>query len=241
MNPYQNPLIPRLGIPVNLAISAVVGGLVGFVGEDFEIGISTGVLIGITLGFVFQEAFLVQLLSRDANIQFQHRILNGEVNHKNRMIMLFVPLLLILTVGSLLAAWNGLLADSSVAIRVFCVSLIIMFGIDPLFGLVDKGALAIFGAAVVYIIILQAGFNGYDEMVGLISPAIGDNFAFSIALGVVMYLLLSARWTYYRLFCFNQVEDFAKAFVDTGLPLVLVIIPYFPKFLELLEAMFLGI
>ena len=241
MNPYQNPLVPRVGIPINLVISGVIGIIVGFVGEDFELGISTGVLIGITLGFFFQEAFLVQLLSRNANIQFQHRILDGEVNQRNRLMMLFGPFVLILIVGVLLAAWNGLITDANVVIRVFCVSLIIMFGIDPLFGLVDKGVLAIFGAAVVYIIILQAGFNGYDEMVEFISPKIGDSFAFSVASSVVMYLLLSARWTYYRLFCFNQVEDFAKAFIDTGLPLVLVIIPYFPNFLGLLEAMFLGI
>lgn len=241
MNPYQNAPIPRIGIPINIAISAVIGILVGFVGEDFELGISTGVLIGMTLGFVFQEALLVQILSREANIQFQHRILEGKVTLKNRLLLLLTPILLILLIGILLAAWNGVLNDSKTMVRVLCVSLIIMFGIDPLFGLVDKGVLAIFGAAVVYIIILQAGFNGYDEMVEFISPKIGDNFAFSVASSVVMYLLLSARWTYYRLFCFNQVEDFAKAFIDTGLPLVLVIIPYFPKFLELLEAMFLGI
>ena len=241
MNPYQNAPIPRIGIPINIAISAVIGILVGFVGEDFELGISTGVLIGMTLGFVFQEALLVQIYSREANIQFQHRILEGKVTLKNRLLLLLAPILLILLVGILLAAWNGVLNDSKTMVRVLCVSLIIMFGIDPLFGLVDKGVLAIFGAAVVYIIILQAGFNGYDEMVAFISPQIGDSFAFSVASSVVMYLLLSARWTYYRLFCFNQVEDFAKAFVDTGLPLVLVIIPYFPKFLELLEAMFLGI
>ena len=140
MNPYQNPLVPRVGIPINLVISGVIGIIVGFVGEDFELGISTGVLIGITLGFFFQEAFLVQLLSRNANIQFQHRILDGEVNQRNRLMMLFGPFVLILIVGVLLAAWNGLITDANVVIRVFCVSLIIMFGIDPLFGLVDKGA-----------------------------------------------------------------------------------------------------
>ena len=134
-----NPLVPRVGIPINLVISGVIGIIVGFVGEDFELGIQQAFSVGITLGFFFQEAFLVQLLSRNANIQFQHRILDGEVNQRNRLMMLFGPFVLILIVGVLLAAWNGLITDANVVIRVFCVSLIIMFGIDPLFGLVDKG------------------------------------------------------------------------------------------------------
>ena len=241
MNPYQNAPIPKIGIPVNLGISAVIGALVGMVGEDIELGISTGVLIGMTLGFFFQEALLVQILSREANIQFQSRILQGEVNLRNRITMLLGPLLLIIAIGFGLALWNGLASDSTTIVRIICVSFIIMFGIDPLFGLYDKGVLAIFGASVVYIIILQAGFDGYDELANSISPYIGEGVAFSVASSVVMYLLLSARWTYYRLFCFNQVEDLGKAFIDTGLPLVLVIIPYFPKFLEMLETMFLGL
>ena len=47
--------------------------------------------------------------------------------------MLFGPFVLILIVGVLLAAWNGLITDANVVIRVFCVSLIIMFGIDLAF------------------------------------------------------------------------------------------------------------
>ena len=241
MNPYQNALIPKFGIPINLGISAAIGALVGMVGEDIELGISTGVLIGMTLGFFIQEALLVQILSREANIQFQSRILQGKVNSHNRMTMLLGPMVLIITIGFGLALLNGLATDLTTIVRVICVSLIIMFGIDPLFGLYEKGVLAIFGASVVYIIILQAGFDGYNELANSISPYIGEGIAFSVASSVVMYLLLSARWTYYRLFCFNQMEDFGKVFVDTGLPLVLVTLPYFSKFLEMLEAMFLGL
>ena len=241
MSDTFNPKIPRIGIAINLGIAVIVGVLVGLVGEGIEYGISTAVLIGITLGFIFQEAILVQLLSREANINFQHRILKGEVNRQNRVTLLFSPLLILLVVGLVLALGNGLVFDMSTIIRILCVSIIIMFGIDPLFGLADKGALAVFGAAVVYIIILQAGFNGYDEMVHSIAPHIGDATAFSVASSVVTYLLLSARWTYYRLFCFNQVEDLARVFADTGLPLLLVLIPYTPKFVELLEKIFLGI
>ena len=241
MNHHEYAEVPPIGIPVNIGIAVVIGIAVGVVGEGIEYGISTGVLIGIMLGFVFQEALLVQLLSREANIKFQYRILNGEVNQRNRMTLLFGPVLILLAVGATLAMVNNVAGEKIILVRILCVSLIIMFGVDPLFGLVDRGVLAIFGASVVYIIILQAGFDGYDNLVNSISPIIGDAFAFSVATSVVAYLLLSARWTYYRLFCFNQSEDFLKAFADTGLPLLLVTLPYVPTFIEMLEKIFLGI
>jgi hypothetical protein len=233
--------IPRYGIPINLGIAMIIGTAVAFKGEGIEYGISTGVLIGIMLGFFIQEGLLIQILSREANINFQHRILNGDVTHKNRMTLLMTPIMVLLTLGMLLAFLNNLATDSLTLVRILCVSAIIMFGVDPLFGLVDKGVLAIFGAAVVYIIILQAGFDGYDNMANSIAPMVGDRFAFSAATAVIAYLLLSARWTYYRLFCFNQSEDLLRVFADTGLPLLLVILPYAPKFFELLESIFLGI
>jgi hypothetical protein len=233
--------IPRYGIPINLGIAVTIGTAVAFIGEGIEYGISTGVLIGIMLGFFIQEGLLIQILSREANIDFQHRILNGDVTHKNRMTLLVTPIMVLLILGMLLAFLNNLATDSLTLVRILCVSAIIMFGVDPLFGLVDKGVLAIFGAAVVYIIILQAGFDGYDNMANSIAPVVGDKFAFSAATAVIAYLLLSARWTYYRLFCFNQSEDLLRVFADTGLPLLLVILPYAPTFFELLESIFLGV
>lgn len=241
MSQLEFATIPRYGIPINLGIAMIIGTAVAFKGEGIEYGISTGVLIGIMLGFFIQEGLLIQILSREANINFQHRILNGDVTHKNRMTLLMTPIMVLLTLGMLLAFLNNLATDSLTLVRILCVSAIIMFGVDPLFGLVDKGVLAIFGAAVVYIIILQAGFDGYDNMANSIAPMVGDRFAFSAATAVIAYLLLSARWTYYRLFCFNQSEDLLRVFADTGLPLLLVILPYAPKFFELLESIFLGI
>jgi len=222
-------------------IAGLIGLVVGFMGEGIEHGISTGVLVCMMAGFMLQEAILVQTLSRQANIKFQHRILKGDVNKSNRRMLLFAPLAILLLLGFALAILNGLATDRTTVARIVCVATIIMFGIDPLFGLADRGVLAIFGAAVVYIIILQAGFDGYDNMVSTIAPIIGDGFAFSVATSVVSYLLLSTRWTYYRLFCFNQSEDLMKAFADTGLPLLVVMLPHFPSFVDILEKMFLGL
>ena len=233
--------IPRLGIPLNIGIALAVGVLVAVLGEGIEHGISTGVLFGICIGFLIQEVILVQIISREANINFQHRVLNGDVTSTNRGLLLFGPLGVLLTIGFGLALLNGQTLDGGAIVRVIFVSAIIMFGVDPLFGLVDKGVLAIFGAAVVYIIILQAGFDGYGRMADTISPLVGSLGAISVASAVVTYLLLSTRWTYYRLFCFNQMNNHWKAFADTGLPLVLVLLPYFPTFVDVLEKIFLGI
>ena len=241
MTRYSETSIPRFGIPLNIGIAFGVGVLVAVLGEGIEHGISTGVLFGICIGFLLQEFILVQILSREANINFQHRILNGEVTSTNRGLLLFGPLGVLLGIGFCLALLNGQAFDPGTIIRVIFVSAIVMFGVDPLFGLADKGVLAIFGAAVVYIIILQAGFDGYGQMTDAITPLVGSLGAISVASAVVTYLLLSTRWTYYRLFCFNQMSDLWKAFADTGLPLVLVLLPYFPQFVDVLETIFLGI
>ena len=232
--------IPRIGIPVNLLIAAVVGAMVGWAGEGVEYGISTTVLLAITAGFFVQEGLLVQVLSRDANIAYQHRLLGGEVSPRNRKLMLFGPFSLLLLIGLALAVVSGVDLGGPLLVRILCVSLIVMFGVDPLFGLSDRGILAVFGASVVYIIILQAGFDGHQNITSSIEPYIGASVAMSIATAVVTYLLLSSRWTYYRLFCFNQVDDLRKVFADTGLPLLLVLLPYFPAFVEVLQRMFLG-
>ena len=238
---HSEAQIPRIGIPLNFGIAVGVGALVAVLGEGIEHGISTGVLFGIFIGFLLQEIILVQILSREANINFQYRVLEGDITSTNRFILLIGPLGILLAIGFGLALFSGQTLDSSTIARVAFVSVIVMFGIDPLFGLVDKGVLAIFGATVVYIIILQAGFDGYGGITELIAPYMGSLGAISVASTVVTYLLLSTRWTYYRLFCFNQMNDLWKAFWDTGLPLVLVLTPYFPQFVKMLNLIFLGI
>ena len=215
---HSEAQIPRIGIPLNFGIAVGVGALVAVLGEGIEHGISTGVLFGIFIGFLLQEIILVQILSREANINFQYRVLEGDITSTNRFILLIGPLGILLAIGFGLALFSGQTLDSSTIARVAFVSVIVMFGIDPLFGLVDKGVLAIFGATVVYIIILQAGFDGYGGITELIAPYMGSLGAISVASTVVTYLLLSTRWTYYRLFCFNQMNDLWKLF---GIPVSL--------------------
>ena len=232
--------VPSIGIFINLGLAVIVGSILGVFNTGLESGISNGLMIGLTVAFFLQEGVLIQYFSRDANVLFQERLLKGKVNNSNRVLMLLMPPVLLITVGFVLAFLSANEIDTTMVIRIFCVALIINFGIDPLYGLYDRGILAVFGASVVYLLILQAGFNGSGEIPIIISPIVGMIPAISIASTIVIYLLLSTRWTYYRLFCFNQVDNLAKVFLDTGLPLLLVLIPYTPKFLNILSYIYLG-
>ena len=107
MTSCSGTLIPRMGIPLNIGIAFGVGVLVAVLGQGIEHGISTGVLFGICIGILLQELILVQILSREANINFQHRILNGDVTSTNRGLLLFGPLGVLLAIGFSLALLNG--------------------------------------------------------------------------------------------------------------------------------------
>ncbi len=240
MNNLNSSPVPSTGIVVNLGIAVIIGTILGFFNTGLESGISNGLMIGLTVAFFLQEGVLIQYLSREANVQFQEQLLKGEINTANRMMMLFLPPILLILLGFLLAFFSTNNIDFTMAVRICCVALIINFGIDPLYGLYERGILAVFGASVVYLLILQAGFSGSGEIPIIISPIVGIIPAISITSTIVIYLLLSTRWTYYRLFCFNQDDNLARVFVDTGLPLLLVLIPYIPKFISILGYIYLG-
>ena len=237
----ESPAVPTIGIPVNIGIALVTGIAVGLIYSSAESGFSTGLMYGLVAAFFLQEIILVQYLSRDANVHFQERLFQGKVNHSNRFTMLFFPPALLVTLGLVIAIFSPVDIDVALTIRIICVSLIIMFGIDPLYGLYDRGVLAVFGASVVYVLILQAGFGSSGEFPNLISPVIGMIPAISLTTTLVTYLLLSTRWTYYRLFCFNQMNNLGRVFMDTGLPLLFVLIPFLPKFFGILSFIYLGI
>ncbi len=237
----QSPTIPTIGIPINIGISILTGVLLGLFYEGTGSELSDGLIFALVGAFILQEVILVQYLSRDANVHFQERLFQGKVNHSNRLTMLLFPPALLITIGLIVAIFGSAEIDLPMIIRIICVSIVIMFGIDPLYGLYDRGILAVFGASVVYVLILQAGFNGSDEIPVFISPIVGVVPAISLTTGIVTYLLLSTRWTYYRLFCFNHMNNLGRVFMDTGLPLLFVLIPFLPKFFGILSFIYLGI
>jgi len=187
VNNANYPDVPGIGIPINIGIAISIGLILGVFNTGFEDGMSNGLMVGLTIGFIMQEVILIQFLSSKANVVFQDRLLNGEVTHENRLLMLIFPPILLLVVGFLLAIISSAELDASMIVRIFCVAIILMFGIDPLYGLFDRGILAVFGASVVYVLILQAGFNGSDELPILIAPVIGSVPAISITSTIVIY------------------------------------------------------
>ena len=234
------PKATNLGVSINIGIAALIGFSSAFFGSGFDDGLTTGLLLGIALGLVIQEGLLIQILSREPNEFFQERVLQGDITKSNRRILLFTPLLSLIVLGFILALVSGSSITLVSSIRIISVAAIIMFGVDPLFGLYDRGVLAVFGAAVVYVIILHSGFTGHEDLVASLYPYLGGFTAFSISSFVVAYLLLSTRWTYYKLFCFNEADELNKVVIDTGIPLVTVLLPHFPEFISVLSSIFLG-
>ena len=187
----ESPAVPTIGIPINIGLISYGIQLGIFWAES---GFSNGLMFGLVGAFLLQEIILVQYLSRDANVHFQERLFQGKVNHSNRFTMLFFPPALLVTLGLVIAIFSPVDIDVALTIRIICVSLIIMFGIDPLYGLYDRGVLAVFGASVVYVLILQAGFGSSGEFPNLISPVIGMIPAISLTTTLVT-TYFGTRWT----------------------------------------------
>ena len=77
-------------------------------------------------------------------------------------------------------------------------------------------------------------------MTDVIAPYVGSLGLFPLHL---LWSLPSLEYTLDLLsfVLFQPDERSLKAFADTGLPLVLVLLPYFPQFVDVLETIFLGI
>ena len=232
--------VPSIGLFVNFSISISLGFLFWLLDSPLTVDTTNSMIVGLAVALVTQEVILIQYLSNDANVAYQNRLLNGVISIQNRRLMLLLPFFSIFMLGILFFLLSPLRYEHSLLFRIFCISIIIMLGIDPLFGLIDRGILAVFGAAVVYLIVLQTGFAGYGGLANAIENIIDFDFAFPLALSVLCYLLLSTRWTYYRLFCFNQIDNLGRVLLDTGFPLFIVLLPHMPTFFEMVEHMYLG-
>jgi hypothetical protein len=241
MTSLMNSDVPTSGIPLNLAFAALVGLIIGFI-EDIPSELIPDLMIfGLAIGFLAQEVILVQILSRDANLKFQERLLKGKTTPNNRAIVLFVPFISLFVLGLLILLVSDRDFNDISILRVASVAMIITFGLDPLLGLFERGLLAVFGASLVYFLIIHSGVNGYVELAESLHGKVGRFPAMFFASSVLTYLLLSTRWTYYRLFCFNQFDDLARVLLDTGLPLLIILLPSIPDFVKVLTWVYTGI
>ena len=130
--------------------------------------------------------------------------------------------------------------ESSSLLRVIAVSVIFTLGIDPLFGLSDRDYLAVFGAAVVYLLIIGSAIRGFENLVDLFDIIFGDYISMSLSSVTFCYLILSIRWTYYRLFCFNQIEEPTHVIVESLIPVLLILLPSIPDLFNLVKMIFSG-
>ena len=154
--------------------------------------------------------------------------------------MLFIPFMLILVIGFISLYLSERSFDLESVLRVVAVSVIFTLGVDPLFGLTDRDYLAVFGAAVVYLLIIGSAIRGYENLVGLFDIVFGDFLSFSFTNVTFCYLILSIRWTYYRLFCFNQIEEPTHIVLESLVPVLIILLPSLPDLFDVVRLIYSG-
>ena len=232
--------VTKLGIPVNLSIAFVIGFLTANNSIETGISISDSLVFWLAAGLITQEVILVQIFSLDANREYQNRLLKGDVSTSRRLQMLLIPFLIITILGFLSLYYSERSFDQYSAIRVVAISIIFTLGIDPLFGLTDRDYLALFGAAIVYLLIIGSAIRGFDNLVELFELLFGEYVSISLSSVIFCYLLLSIRWTYYRLFCFDQIEQPTHIVLESLIPVLLILLPSAPDLFSLIKLIYTG-
>lgn len=229
----------RLGIPLNLTLAATVAAV--FAGTYSGSVLASDVPVtGIAIALLVQEAVLVQWLSRGANIEFEERLLGYRASNSSRAKFLLLPFGVLLLFGIVLFLLSDRPLDASGGVRILAVSMILVLCIDPLLGLIGKGPIALIGAGLAYVVVLNAGVSGHEHtaawLSGYLPPIAGDG----IVVGVLAYLVLSCRWTYYRLFCYEEMDEWSRAVADTLLPFTFLALGAMPETLAFLATLYVG-
>ena len=107
-------------------------------------------------------------------------------------------------------------------------------------GLKGKGPVALLGAGLAYIVVLNAGFSGHERTAEWLSEYISQLAGEGIVVGVLTYLVLSSRWTYYRLFCFEEMNDWKRSVFDTFIPFTFMAIGAAAEFYDFLLLLYTG-
>jgi len=230
----------RLGIPINLALAITIGIAFSVRSSESSAFESDLPVIGLAIGLFLQEMVLVQILSRDANSSFEERLLGHNITSSKRRQFLFVPFLFCFVLGLVISLVSPRALDVSALLRILSVSIILTLCIDPMMGLHDKGPTALVGAGLAYVLVLQAGVTGYPNAAVWLSNWLPNTASALISTGVLAYLVLSCRWTYYRLFCFEEMEDWHRAAIDTFIPFLIMFLGALPDFYSFLMLLFTG-
>lgn len=232
--------VTKWGIPINLVVALVIGFFTANYSVETGMSISDALVYSLAIGIVVQEIVLVQVLSFEPNTEYQSRLFKGNVTTSKRLQMLFIPFMLILVIGFISLYLSERSFDLESVLRVVAVSVIFTLGVDPLFGLTDRDYLAVFGAAVVYLLIIGSAIRGYENLVGLFDIVFGDFLSFSFTNVTFCYLILSIRWTYYRLFCFNQIEEPTHIVLESLVPVLIILLPSLPDLFDVVRLIYSG-
>jgi hypothetical protein len=228
-----------LGIPINLGIATIIA-LIFTGSKETSIFQSDIPIFGLALGVIIQEILLVQWLSRSANTLYEERLMGLDISTTKRYSMILMPVLLFIIVGFIIAHFATRALDFNLILRIIAVSSILALCLDPLIGLFDKGPVPLIGAGITYLIVLNASLTGYNTSAELLSYYIPEVASNGIVVFVLAYLLLSCRWTYYKLFCYEEMDDWKQSVIDTALPLVFLLIGISSKIVDLLNLLFTG-
>lgn len=226
-------------IPINLVLASIVA--VVFTGSHSGVVLESDIpLLGIAMALVIQEIILVQWLSATANVDYTKRLIGSQISVNKRLAYLTVPLLSISLLGTILFLLSEREVSLIAGLRIISVSVILTLCADPLFGLKDKGPVAILGAGLAYLVVLNAGVSGHQRTADFLQNYMPEVAGSALVVGVLCYLVLSCRWTYYRLFCFEEMYEWKRSVIDTFIPFAFMAIGATVQMYDFFSLLFTG-
>jgi hypothetical protein len=227
------------GYVINIGLSMLVG-LVFAGAQNDDVIRSDLPWWGFAGALLLQEALLVQWISRDKNTAFENRIIGPLAKHNVRLKFLAMPFVVALCIGLGLLVFSPRPMTIGGIARVACVAICLALCADPLIGLIDKPPVALLGAGLIYITLLYGAVSNYHSTTDALAEAIPVVASKGLVVGVFCYLILSSRWTYYQLFCYEEMDKWVRSALDVFIPFSLLGIGLLPTVVQTLQLLFLG-
>lgn len=226
-------------IPINILLASLVA--IVFSSSNPGIVLESDIpLLGIALALIIQEIILVQWLSHAANVEYTKRLIGSQISLRKRIAYLTIPFLGISILGIILFLFSDRGFSLIAVLRILSVSIILTLCADPLIGLKDKGPVAILGAGLAYLVVLNAGVSGHQRTADFLQNHIPEVAGNALVVGVLCYLVLSCRWTYYRLFCFEEMYEWKRSVIDTFIPFAFMAIGATVQMYDFFSLLFTG-
>ena len=82
--------------------------------------------------------------------------------------------------------------------------------------------------------------SNYHSTTEVLAEALPVVASKGLVVGVFCYLILSSRWTYYRLFCYEEMDHWVRSALDVFIPFSLLGIGLLPTVVDTLQLLFIG-